>query len=59
VIDNPMHKILIDAANEAGWDEESMMLAATRFLTILGAEDETVEQRFLDYLQEQMAGEVG
>jgi hypothetical protein len=57
MIDNFMHKHLIDAANEANWNEESMLLTATRFLTVLADQDEKLEQRFKDYLRKQFDAE--
>ena len=57
MIDNFMHQHLIDAANGAGWNEESMLLTVTRFLAVLADKDEKLEQQFKDYLREQVAAE--
>lgn len=54
MIDNAMHHLLCEAADQAGWDEESMMLYATRFLCRLAADDLDVEPRFRAFLHEQV-----
>jgi hypothetical protein len=40
-----------------GWDEETMLLVATRFIAELGDEDVTVLGRFKAYLKDQVAEE--
>lgn len=58
MIDNTMHRLLCEAADQAGWDEETMMLQATRFLDRLACEYPDMEQQFQHYLNEEVAFEV-
>lgn len=58
MIDNAMRRLLCEAADQAGWDEETMMLHTTRFLDQLACDNHAVEQGFQDNLIEQVAFEV-
>jgi len=58
MIDNAMHGLLCAAADQAGWDEETMLLHTTRFLARLACDNPDVEQRYQDYLNEEVAFEV-
>jgi len=58
MFDNPMHRLLCAAADQAGWDEETMLLQATRFLEHLAGDRPEVAVRFQDYLAEQVAFDV-
>ena len=57
MIDNTAHDILVQAADEVGWNEETMLLMATRFIARLGGEDPTILEKLEVYLQEQVAEE--
>lgn len=57
MIDNAAHDILVQAADEVGWNEETMLLVATRFIAGLGGEDPNILEKLEVYLQEQVAEE--
>lgn len=57
MIDNAVHAVLVEAADNAGWDEDSMLLMATRFIAHLSADDPAVVGKFKAYLEEQVSDE--
>lgn len=57
MIDNTAHEVLVEAADETGWDEETMMLMATRFIADLGDDEPAILGKFEAYLKVQVAAE--
>jgi hypothetical protein len=59
VSDNAAHAILVEAADEAGWGENTMLLMTTRFIAGLSESDPAALDRFKACLHEQLAEERG
>ena len=57
MIDNALHRLLCEAADQSGWDEATMLLQTTRFLCRLASDNPEVEQQFQDYLNGQVVAE--